>query len=154
MTNPGELPERLHVADLSRDHPSMPRNPRLATAAYQLGLIENWGTGTVRVLEACHQQGLQPPIFESGPSGFKVTLFRDKLTSADSLRARGLSESQIAGVQFVVREGRITNKQYRELSPMSDEAARRELNELVEKGLLRREGSGRSVFYIIVGATS
>lgn len=154
VTNPGELPEHLHVADLSRDHPSMPRNPRLATAAYQLGLIENWGTGTVRVLEACHQQGLQPPIFESGPSGFKVTLFRDKLTSADSLRARGLSASQIAGVQFVVREGRITNKQYRELTPMSDEAARRELNELVEKGLLRREGSGRSVFYIILGATS
>lgn len=154
VTNPGELPERLHVADLSRDHPSMPRNPRLATAAYQLGLIENWGTGTVRVLEACHQYGLQPPIFESGPSGFKVTLFRGKLTSADSLRVRGLSESQIAGVQFVVREGRISNRQYRELRPMSDEGARRELNGLVEKGILRREGAGRSVSYVIVGATS
>lgn len=66
----------------------------------------------------------------------------------------GGGRAQIASVQFIVREGRITNKQYRELSPMSDEAARREQNELIEKGLLRREGSGRSVFYIIVGAAS
>jgi ATP-dependent DNA helicase RecG len=154
VTNPGELPERLSVADLATAHSSMPRNPRLATAAHLLGLIENWGTGTVRVLEACHQQGLQPPIFESGRSGFKVTLFRGKLTAEESLRARGLSDSQMAGVLYVQREGRVTNKGYRTLTSMSDEAARRELNDLVEKGFLRREGFGRSVSYVIVGADS
>ncbi|WP_309716552.1 ATP-binding protein [Armatimonas sp.] len=151
IMNSGGLPERLTIADLAAPHASLPRNPRLATAAYQMG--ESWGTGTIRVIEACHRSGLQPPIFATGKAGFQMTLFRDPLTD-EALRKRGLTETQLEGIKIARLEGRLTNKQYRTQNAMSDEAARRELNDLVTKGLLHREGSGRGVYYVIVGGQS
>lgn len=59
----------------------------------------------------------------------------------------GLSERQIKGVVRVKEKGSITNREYRELTGLSDEGARRDLNDLVSRGVLRAEGKGRSLRY-------
>ncbi len=46
-------------------------------------------------------------------------------------------------------KGRVTNREYRQLTGLSDEGARRDLNELVGKGILHSEGKGRGVRYIL-----
>jgi len=51
--NPGILPPDLSIEDLYGQHASYPRNPRLAHALYRARLIEQWGTGTLRIIRAC-----------------------------------------------------------------------------------------------------
>jgi len=51
--NPGRLPPELSIEALYRQHASHPRNPRLAHALHRARLIEHWGTGTLRIIEAC-----------------------------------------------------------------------------------------------------
>ncbi len=46
-------------------------------------------------------------------------------------------------------KGSVTNREYRQLTGLSDEGARRDLNELVGKGILHSEGKGRGVRYIL-----
>jgi ATP-dependent DNA helicase RecG len=50
---------------------------------------------------------------------------------------------------YVKEKGRITNKEYRELSGLSDEGARIDLSELVEKGLLKTKAKGKSAHYVL-----
>ena len=51
--NPGKLPDDLTVAELYRQHASHPRNPLLANVLFRTRLIEQWGTGTLRIIAAC-----------------------------------------------------------------------------------------------------
>jgi ATP-dependent DNA helicase RecG len=59
LWNPGELPASLTADDLLRDHDSVPRNRLLADCLFYCGLIENWGSGTMRMAEALTVAGLR-----------------------------------------------------------------------------------------------
>ena len=61
----------------------------------------------------------------------------------------GLNERQTKAVMYVKEKGRITNKEYRKLTGLSDEGARIDLSELSKKGLLHPKGKGRSVHYVL-----
>ena len=50
---------------------------------------------------------------------------------------------------YAKERGKITNREYRQLTGISDEGARIDLNLLVKKGILRLEGKGRSVYYVL-----
>lgn len=67
--NPGLLSSKLTVEDLYQDHPSHPRNPNLAKALYRARVIEQWGTGTLRIVQACEARNLARPIFSSEMAG-------------------------------------------------------------------------------------
>lgn len=56
---------------------------------------------------------------------------------------------QIKAVMYIKEKGRITNKECRELTQLSDEGVRKDLNELVEKGVLQSQGKGRGVHYVL-----
>ncbi len=71
--NPGTLSHKLTVEDLYRDHPSHPRNPNLAKALYRARVIEQWGTGTLRIVQACETKGMARPEFLSEMGVFQGT---------------------------------------------------------------------------------
>lgn len=153
ISNPGTLPEGLTVADLTRDeHDSIPRNPLLAQVFYFASLVERWGTGTTRMRYACRAQGLPDPQFTAEGNRFVLTILKNPY-APERLTARGLTDRQISIIQYVQEHGRITNREYRELTNLSDEAARQELSDLVQAGLLTQQGAGRSTHYILVTAT-
>lgn len=56
--NPGVLPPELQIDDLYVEHSSHPRNPLLAEALHRARVIEHWGTGTIRILQACESAGM------------------------------------------------------------------------------------------------
>lgn len=59
----GGLPPGLTVEDLSRDHPSLLRNPIIADVLYRRGLVERWGRGTQKIIELCLEAGHPRPEF-------------------------------------------------------------------------------------------
>lgn len=96
---------------------------------------------------ACLKAGLPEPEFEER-QGFRV-IFRKGIYTEEYLRQLGLRERQIKAVMYVKEKGRITNKEYRVVSGLSDEGARIDLKVLVEKGIIKQKGRGRSVYYIL-----
>lgn len=65
------------------------------------------------------------------------------------LEKLGLNERQLKAVKYVKEKGKITNKEYREISNLSDEGARIDLNDLVEKGIFLSKGKGRNTHYVL-----
>jgi len=53
LWNPGELPPAWTVAKLKGKHPSQLFNPDVANAFFRAGMIEAWGRGIERIMEAC-----------------------------------------------------------------------------------------------------
>ena len=145
--NPGKLPEGLSVEMLKREHPSKLRNRLIAFVFYYAGLIEKWGTGTIRMITQCRKHGLPDPEFSEEFDGFSVR-FRKDIYSEESLRKMGLNERQIKAVLYVKKKGKITNREYQEINGVSKSTATRELSDLVNKGIFERVGSGkRDVYY-------
>jgi ATP-dependent DNA helicase RecG len=148
ISNPGGLPDDLKVEDLRRPHRSHPRNPLLAQVFYYASIVERWGSGTTRMAQLCRAQGLPEPEFASAPHTFMVTFRKDPYT-LERLRQLGLNERQRQAIQFVREQGSISNLEYRNLTRVSDRTALRDLDGLVEAGVLIRASKGRQARYIL-----
>ena len=72
LWNPGALPPDWTVAKLKGKHPSQPFNPDVANAFFRAGLIEAWGRGIARMMQACRAAGTPPPVLRYEPSGLWV----------------------------------------------------------------------------------
>lgn len=146
--NEGTLPEGLSFEALKRQHPSRPRNPLIADVCFKGGYIDAWGRGTIKIITSCKEAGLPEPEFKELDGGVLVTIFKNIYTE-DQLKKLGLNERQIKAVLYIKENGKITNKEYRNMNNISDEGARIDLNNLIDKNILIAKGSGRSAHYTI-----
>jgi predicted HTH transcriptional regulator len=72
--NPGFLPPGVTIDDLyRRTHASRPRNKLIAQVFYDLQIIERYGSGIQRMLDACEAAGMPEPVFEESTGGFLIT---------------------------------------------------------------------------------
>lgn len=67
-------------------------------------------------------------------------------TEAASL---GLNARQIRALEFLLREPRLTTDLYTQWNRVSRATAQRDLSDLVARGLLRRQGVGRGIYYVL-----
>jgi len=147
--NPGGLPEGITIEQLYGPHPSVPRNPLLVHVFYLAGFIEEVGSGIQRIINAMKRFNLPEPRFKEEMGGFSVYLRKDIYTE-EYLKGLGLNERQIKAVLYVKEEGKITNREYRNLFGISDRTSLSDLNKLCDIGVLMRKGTtGRSTEYIL-----
>lgn len=144
--SPGGLPFGITMEELFKPHSSVLRNKKIAGIFYDMGWIERWGSGIDKMRRACLDAGLPEPFFEEY-QGFRV-IFRKDILTEEHLRGLSLSKRQIKAVMYVKKKGKITNKEYREITGLSDEGARIDLNDLVEKGVFELKGRGRGTHYV------
>ncbi len=145
--NPGWLPDELTVDALKRQHRSVPRNRLVADAFYKARMIEAWGSGTLKMIKLCEAQGLTEPEFSEESGGFKLVFSKDPYT-LERMKKLGLSERQIKAVLYAKENQRITNQEYQKLFGVSKPTASRDLDELLKKGVLIKEGTtGRGTHY-------
>jgi ATP-dependent DNA helicase RecG len=76
LWNVGKLPNELSEADLLKPHSSLPRNPIIAHACFLAGYIDTWGSGTLKIIEACKKEGLPEPVIKEMQGGMEVTMFK------------------------------------------------------------------------------
>ena len=67
--NPGHLPPDWTITRLLGKHPSEPFNPDIANAFFRAGLIESWGRGVERILQACKAAKAPVPEFRQEADG-------------------------------------------------------------------------------------
>lgn len=74
ISNIGSLPKGVLLSQLSKEHPSIQRNPLIAHVFYLCGKIEKWGRGTLDMIQDCKKAGNPPPKYEEIGGSFSVTL--------------------------------------------------------------------------------
>ncbi|MBA7574854.1 hypothetical protein ES708_16669 [subsurface metagenome] len=75
-----------------------------------------------------------------------------KLSSKRLRKAKGrqiaLTERQMKIIEFINQNGKITNKDVREMFKFSDEGALKEIKKLINLEIIKSEGKGRALHYI------
>ena len=139
--SPGGLPFGITIEDLYEPHSSVLRNKGIGGIFYDMGWIEQWGSGIDKMRNACVKAGIPEPQFEEH-QGFRV-IFRKDIYTEEYLRQLGLNERQIKAVRYVKEKGKIANKEYQAEFLVSKPTATRDLTELVDKGIFELKGKGR-----------
>ena len=98
---------------------------------------------------ALRDAGHSEPEFDVKTAGRLRVILRQGPAAKARLQEMGLNSRQVQLMDYVREHGRITNRAYRELTGLSDEAARREIAGLLDHGLLEQVGKGRSTAYIL-----
>ncbi len=143
----GPLPEPLTPEDLKRKHKSILRNPLIGKCFFLIKFIEEWGTGTNRIIEWCLKHGLPQPIFEEISGGLVVTLRKYKI-SEDELEK--LKERQRKVIEYLKAHKRISRSEYTKLTSCSERTAFRDLEELTKSRIIIRKGGGKKTYYELV----
>ena len=78
VTSPGGLYNGLTYEEVMNGHSKI-RNKAIANIFSQMGLVEAWGSGIKRILNAAKEYGLLEPKFQEFDNMFRVELFRSSL---------------------------------------------------------------------------
>ncbi|MDO8886080.1 helix-turn-helix domain-containing protein [Candidatus Oleimmundimicrobium sp.] len=148
--NPGGLPPGMTIEELyNPNHSSKLRNKLIGQIFYDVGLIERYGSGIQKIIDACKKAGLPTPVFEEKFGGFLV-IFNKDIYTEEYLVKLGLNERQIKAALYVKEKGRITNKEYQELVNTTKKTASRDLVDLVEKDVFDQVGTtGKGTYYLL-----
>lgn len=98
----------------------------------------------------CRAAGLPEPSFEQRGPHFVVTLWRDRLTK-ELVASLALNERQEAVIAALKAQGSLSSAAYQKLTGASRQTASRDLDSLVEKGVVERRGRGRGTRYVLAG---
>lgn len=101
-------------------------------------VMKDFGVGWLRELP-------DPDVFQEGDQ-FVQRLWRDWLT-ADVLAGLGLNPRQARALGLIRQQRRITTAEFQRLTAASRATAKRDLEDLVTKGLLQPAGAGRGAHY-------
>ena len=159
--NPGSFPEGFEPQDFI-DRPERPirRNPKIARILYYSKDIESFGTGLKRIADACEKARVRYE-FKKLKSGFVVCFYRsgksedestDKIEkSTDKVRINTdkLNFSQKKVTEFILDNGKVTNKDVQQLLGVKDSRALKILKELVEKDVVVKQGKLKGSYYTI-----
>ena len=154
--SPGGLPGPVNLENLLVARYS--RNAVIAQVLSDMGFVERLGYGLKRVVTVLRQNHMPAPRFEEVGGSFWVTLknaqpgvsgqsnFRD----VSHFAKFNLNDRQEQALGYLATRGRITNREYQDLCPdVSAETLRRDLVDLVRKGIVIKVGDRKSTYYII-----
>ncbi len=154
--SPGGLPGPVTLANLLEARFS--RNPVIAQVLSDLGYVERLGYGLNRVVTVMRQHHLPEPHFEEAGGTFRVRLRNTgldgiapaSLPDFEKFESFDLNTRQEQAIGYLLTHKRLTNRAYQELCPdVSSETLRRDLADLVGKGVIVKMGSKRGTYYIL-----
>lgn len=153
VISPGGLPGPVNLDNLLEARFS--RNAVIVQMLSDLGFVERLGYGLDRVVTLMHQNGLQPPRFDEVAGTFKVTLFNEPtgeeaFPDLSRFREMDLNPRQEMALNHLVSHRRISNSDLQALCPeVHPESLRRDLADLVSRGVLIKIGDKRATYYIL-----
>jgi ATP-dependent DNA helicase RecG len=160
ILNPGGLLPGLRPDALEGQHRL--RNQALGQLMYETGLIERWGSGIRRMRLSMEEAGLQQPAIAADRDWFRITFYGPGEAflgersaaiplalglTAEALSVLNLRQRQLLGE--LTTRGSITRQQYEEEFKVERSQAHRDLQSMVELGLLHKVGRNRATCYVL-----
>lgn len=137
---------------------SVCRNQDLANIFYRLHLIEAYGTGLTKIMEA-YEGASEKPIISTTKNSFKITLpninakYENTAVSAPTENTHAAPVQELDGSEhqvlaYVQAHGAVTRQQVEALLGISASSATRLIKKMVAGGLLLQTGKAKSSRYI------
>lgn len=146
--SPGTLPEGITIDQLSKAHPSIRRNPLLAETFFRAGYIEQFGSGTLRMRESLKAAGHPEPEFREEGNGFLVRF--EAPTETMQIDESDLNDRQVKILDIARQKDSFKMSDITEVIDSVDERTlRRDINDLMEAGMLHAEGEKRGRVYFL-----
>lgn len=127
---------------------SVCRNAKLANVFYRLELIEAYGTGIRKIMDAYGEHGKKPQIITSD-NAFKIILpnlnHQGSRDEKQQLRTEDSSERIV--IELAKDQGVVTRKQVERLLGIGQTTSGRLLRKMTERGELIQEGKGKNTHY-------
>lgn len=145
--NEGALPQGLSLEGLLGFHASQPRNTLIADVCFKGSYIDSWGRGVLKIYNSCKEAGLPNPEIQEFQSGLLVTLFNNSNVVSGQITGVNLNERQQKAIDYVKKNGSISNYQYQTLNGVSDRTSLRDLEKLTQLEIFIKEGKNRNTLY-------
>ena len=163
MYNGATLSAEVPVEKFSQPHQSKPYNPIMAMVFYKCGFIENWGKGTLNMIDECLKYRLPKPTFEYEWNSLKTTFYANKKVGEgitgglSGMINGGLSGMINGGLSGTIKEIYDYIKSHEGTSAVDMEnklniplrTLQRWLKELKEKDLIEYRGSKKNGGYFV-----
>ena len=130
---------------------SVCRNAKLANVFYRLELIEAYGTGMRKILDAYKGSG-RTPLFETTDKTFKVTLPNMNAASEKAVTEKGRQSSKSDAhsvIEFLKERGSASRREIQSFLGKSQSSCSRFLQGLVNDGILFKTGGGKNTKYTL-----
>ena len=137
FTNPGGLPFGQTI-EKALAGSSRIRNRVIARVFRELHLIEQWGSGFRRIVEACRARGLKPPLMEELNNQFRLILYSEQIEEMVLPSWTGNL------LEYLKKENAISAKTAMKLWKVSSRTARSRLKQLQEQGIIVRIGTSEN----------
>jgi ATP-dependent DNA helicase RecG len=156
ISSPGLLPGPVTLKNLLEAR--FARNAVISQVLSDLGYVERLGYGLDRVVDAVRQADLLPPHFEEIAGMFRVTLYAaqlgdgadGRLPDLSAYSALDLNPRQQMALAQLARNKRISSHEYQAICPeVHSETLRRDLADLVSRGILIKVGDKKATYYIL-----
>jgi ATP-dependent DNA helicase RecG len=159
IMNPGGLFGPVTLSRLGEEGISAARNQTLMkllediqVPGEKLAVCENRGSGIGAMMASLRLAGMSPPIFDDRLSSFAVTFPNHTLLDEATVTWLAQIGDQLTDTQrlalALMRHGiELNNQVLRQRTGLDSRVATRELQELVQRGLIRRNGTRRWTSY-------
>jgi ATP-dependent DNA helicase RecG len=156
VQSPGPLPPPVTPQNIREEHQL--RNPRIAQAFKDCGLIEKFGNGIDRIFAEIETHPFKPrlPIFHDTGASVIVTIYGAELPAEDAAVTTqekpvgsNLSERQGKALEYLRVYGQISRSDYSRMYGVGSTEAYQELRAMLVKGLVLRQGKGRNTCYVL-----
>ena len=147
--NPGKLYGGITVQDLlSGNYISKSRNKLIARVFKEIGIIERYGSGIMRVRKICKEYGIKEPEFNEIFNGFQVILYNEKLVVTDKVTDK-VTDNQQAIINHIVENKNISASQISKIIGISKRKVLQNILKLKKNGILERVGNNKSGYWKI-----
>ncbi len=163
ITSPGGLLPGVTIQKMKEGYSKI-RNKALAHVFSYINLIEEWGSGIPRLMDAMKAYGLQEPEFIEMEIGFRINLYRKTFTESFDIAGISLDTStststntSTSGVEDtraqilyeIKKNPSTTQEQLANVIGISKSGIRYAMGKLREEGILEHIGSPKKGVWII-----
>lgn len=95
IENPGILPPQITPDSIKLPHLSYPYNTIIADVLYKTTYLEQWGSGAQRIIDACRQQQVAEPTWNSQAGFVTITFPRPTSRQSESVQVSKCPSVQV-----------------------------------------------------------
>ncbi len=151
MYNGATLSREVPIELFDQPHQSKPFNPTMAAVFYKCGFIENWGRGTLNIIDYCLQAGLPKPEFAYQWGAVRTTFYRRGWQDEGAtVEGGGVSGGVKELLSFIENHPGLSARELSSQLNIPLRTIERWLKELREQGLIEFRGAPKTGGYVVL----
>ena len=147
--NPGQLPPDWTIRHLLEKHASLPFNPDIANVFFRAGMVESWGRGIERIMQACSEAGIPAAELRHEQTGLWITFtFMPAETTLGKKKSSEKSSEKI--IAIIRNTPHVSARNIAEQLGLTSRAVEKQIAQLKAAGRLKRIGPARGGYWEVV----